>query len=126
MQDTSKDIKGKKSSKAGLAAETSRNANLSPSADITAEPVADPNANKFIPGCVHFERVKHSSTQPFVDLLNYNSFLKTEEQFGIVYGDHTYESNQTMMMDWAFAVSCSHINLKGLGRVERSSKVDRF
>ena len=39
----------------------------------------DPNASKFIPGAIHYERSKHNTTQPFVDLVNYNSFMKTEE-----------------------------------------------
>lgn len=30
------------------------------------------------------------------------------------------------MIDWAFASLVSHINIKGIGRPERSSKVDRF
>jgi len=53
----------------------------------------DPNAQKFIPGCIHYERSTHQTTQPFVDILNYNSFLKTEEQMGVIFGDYTFESN---------------------------------
>ena len=39
----------------------------------------DKNVDKFIPDCIHYERANHSKTQPFVDLVNYNSFLKSEE-----------------------------------------------
>jgi len=88
--------------------------------------LTDPNASKFIPGAVHYERSKHSNTQSFVDLVNYNSFLKDEDQFGVVFEDYTFESNQTQMIDWAFATGCAYINLKGFNRPERSSKVDRF
>jgi hypothetical protein len=84
------------------------------------------NANKFIPGCVHYDRSKHSITQPFVDLVNYNQFLKEDEQFGIVYEDYTFESSQTEVVDWAFATLVSHLNLKGMAKPERSTKVDRF
>jgi hypothetical protein len=39
--------------------------------DINAS-IEDPNSKKFLPGCVHFDRSKHSMPQPFVDLVNYN------------------------------------------------------
>lgn len=61
-----------------------------------------------------------------MDLVNYNSFLKDEDQFGVVFEDYNFESNQTQVMDWAFATGCAYINLKGFNRPERSSKVDRF
>ena len=59
-------------------------------------------------------------------MVNYNQFLKTEEQFGIVYEDYTFESSQTEVVDWAFATLVSHLNLKGMAKPERSAKVDRY
>ena len=75
---------------------------------------------------MHYERSKHAQTQSFVDLVNYNSFLKEEDQFGVVFEDYTYDSNQTQIVDWGFATSCAYLNLKGFNRPERSAKVDRF
>ena len=123
-KETSQALGNKKSS-------TSKQLDSKAGASATPAPedsraIIDPNAEKFIPGCIHFDRTQFQTIQPFVDILNYNSFLKTEEQMGVVYGDYTFESNQTMMMDWAFACQVSHVNLKGFGKVERSTKVDRF
>ena len=53
-------------------------------------------------------------------------YLKDEEKFGLIYDDCTYDSKQGEIVDFAIANSLSYLNLKGLGKPERSSKVDRL
>ena len=86
----------------------------------------DPNANKFIPHVVHFDRTLHTSPQVFNELNNYRIFLKPEDQFGIIMDDALYESLQGDLVDIAFAQGAAFLNLKGFGRPEKSAKVDRF
>lgn len=86
----------------------------------------DPNAQKFLPDLIHFDRAKHQSTEPFTNLVQYQMYLKDEEKFGLIYDDCTYDSKQGEIVDYAIANSLSYLNLKGLGKPERSSKVDRL
>ena len=53
-------------------------------------------------------------------------FLKDEEKFGLIYDDCLYDSKQGDIVDFAFANGLTYLNLKGLGKPERSSKVDRL
>jgi len=88
----------------------------------------DPNAAKFVPNVVHFDRSKQGSgsVQSLNDLVNYAKFLKPEEQFEVVIDDCAYDSAQSDVVDLSFALGSSYLNLKGLGRPERSAKVARF
>ena len=92
--------------------------------DIPAE--NDPNGQKFIPDMIHFDKTKHQSTEAFDNIVHYQMFLKDEEKFGLVYDDCTYETKQADIVDFAFANGLSYLNLKGLGKPERSTKVDRL
>ena len=75
---------------------------------------------------IHFDKTKHQSTEAFDNIVHYQMFLKDEEKFGLVYDDCTYETKQADIVDFAFANGLSYLNLKGLGKPERSTKVDRL
>ena len=53
-------------------------------------------------------------------------YLKDEEKFGLIFDDSTYESKQGDIVDFAFANGLSYLNLKGLGKPEKSAKIDRM
>ena len=53
-------------------------------------------------------------------------FLKLEEQFGLAYDDCTYDTRSGEIVDFAFANGLTFLNLKGIGKPERSCKVDRL
>lgn len=86
----------------------------------------DPNKMKFIPDVIHFDKAKHQSTEAFDNIVRYQMFLKPEEQFGLIYDDCTYDTKQGEIVDFAFANGLSYLNLKGIGKPQRSCKVDRF
>lgn len=86
----------------------------------------DPNAQKFLPDLIHFDRATHQSTEPFDNLVRYQIFLKDDEQFNLVYDDCTFDSRQGEIVDFAFANALYFLNLKGIGKPERSCKVDRL
>ena len=86
----------------------------------------DPNAMKFVPDVVHFDRSQHTSTQPMLDLISYQMFLKDDEQFNIIIDDCTFDTRQGEIVDLCFANGISYLNLKGIGKPERAAKVDRF
>lgn len=79
-----------------------------------------------MPDLIHFDKAKHQSTEPFANLVHYQMYLKEEEKFGLVYDDCTYDTRQGEIVDFAFANGLSYLNLKGLGKPERSCKVDRL
>ena len=81
---------------------------------------------KFVPDVVHFDRTQHTSTQPILDLVSYQMFLKDEEKFCLIIDDCTFETRQAEIVDLCFASGISYLNLKGIGKPERSAKVDRF
>ena len=53
-------------------------------------------------------------------------FLKDEEKFGLIFDDSTFDSRQGEIVDFAIANGLTFLNLKGLGKPERSAKVDRL
>ena len=53
-------------------------------------------------------------------------FLKSEEQFEVVFDDCGFESAQADVVDLTFAYGCGYLNLRGIGRPEKSVKVDRY
>ena len=75
---------------------------------------------------IHFDKTKHQSTEPFDNLVRYQMYLKDEEKFGLIFDDCTYESKQGDIVDFAFANGLSYLNLKGLGKPEKSAKIDRL
>ena len=75
---------------------------------------------------IHFDKAKHQSTEAFQNLVSYQMYLKPEEQFGLIFDDCTYESKQGEIVDFAFANALQYLNLKGIGKPERSAKVDRM
>ena len=79
-----------------------------------------------MPDLIHFDRAKHQSTEAFDNLVRYQIFLKGEEQFGLIFDDCTYDTRQGEAVDFAFAYGLQYLNLKGLGKPERSVKVDRL
>ena len=54
--------------------------------------VDDPNAMKFIPDVIHFDRTQFSTTQSLLDMISYQMFLKEEEKFMLMIDDSTFES----------------------------------
>ena len=86
----------------------------------------DPNKDKFLPDLIHFDRTKHQSTEAFNSLVNYQIFLKDEDKFDLVFDDSSYDSRQGDIVDFAFANGLYYLNLKGIGKPERSCKVDRL
>ena len=86
----------------------------------------DPNGQKFLPDLIHFDRTKHQSTEAFNTLVNYQIFLKDEEKFNLIFDDSSYDSRQGDIVDFAFANGLYFLNLKGMGKPERSCKVDRL
>ena len=86
----------------------------------------DPNKDKFLPDVIHFDKTKHQSTEAFDNVVKYQMYLKEEEQFGLIFDDCTYESKQGEIVDFAFANGLSYLNLKGLGKPEKSAKIDRL
>lgn len=59
-------------------------------------------------------------------MVKYQMYLKDEEKFGLVFDDCTYETKQGEIVDFAFANGLSYLNLKGLGKPEKSAKIDRL
>lgn len=59
-------------------------------------------------------------------MVKYQMYLKDEEKFGLIFDDCTYESKQGEIVDFAFANGLSYLNLKGLGKPEKSAKIDRL
>lgn len=86
----------------------------------------DPNRDKIRPHAVHFDRSKHQTTAPLLDMIQYTNYQKEEERVGLVIDDFTYESRQSDIIDFAFATQCDYVNLKGIFRPERTAKVERF
>lgn len=97
-----------------------------PEVDPEAPDENDPNKEKFIPDVIHFDKAKHQSTEAFDNIIRYQMFLKPEEQFNLMYDDCTYDTKQGEIVDFAFANGLAYLNLKGIGKPERSCKVDRF
>lgn len=79
-----------------------------------------------MPDLIHFDRTKHQSTEAFNTLVNYQIFLKDEEKFSLIFDDSSYDSRQGDIVDFAFANGLYFLNLKGMGKPERSCKVDRM
>ena len=86
----------------------------------------DPNGQKFIPDLIHFDKAKHQSTEPFDNLVRYQLFLKDEEKFNLIFDDCSFDTKQGQIVDYAFTNSLEFLNLKGMGKPERSCKVDRL
>lgn len=61
-----------------------------------------------------------------LDMIQYVNYLKEEEQIGLIIDDCSYESRQADIIDFAFATQCAFVNIRGIGRPERSIKVERF
>ena len=53
-------------------------------------------------------------------------FLKPEEQFQLISDDCYFESKQGDLVDLAVSNGLAYLNLKGIGKTERSAKVDRL
>lgn len=75
---------------------------------------------------IHFDKTKHQSTEAFDNIVRYQIFLKDEEKFSLIFDDCTYDSRQGEAVDFAFANGLAYLNLKGIGKPERSVKVDRL
>ena len=88
--------------------------------------VDDPNAMKFIPDVIHFDRTQFSTTQSLLDMISYQMFLKEEEKFMLMIDDSTFESRQGDIIDLCFAGGISYLNLRGIGKPEKAAKVDRL
>ena len=59
-------------------------------------------------------------------MVNYQIFLKDEEKFQLIFDDSSYDSRQGDIVDFAFTNGLYFLNLKGIGKPERSCKVDRL
>jgi len=81
---------------------------------------------KFVPDVIHFDRAQHNTTQALLDLISYQMFLKEEEKFVLMIDDCTFDTRQGEIVDLCFAAGISYLNLKGIGKPERSAKVDRY
>ena len=103
--------------------------------DVNAKP--DPNANKFCPDIIRLSRPHCNSMHAFQQILNYSLTLKPEESFAIVFEDGGIDSLDVELVDFAFGAAAisqtsagsggiRYLSLSGLGKPEKSVKVQRY
>lgn len=111
---------GKKDKKEKQAAE--------PAKVVPDEPeVFDPNALKFIPHVVHLSRDTLKTVSAYLSFMSCCMNFKKEESCGLVIEDNNYDSLQSEIVDFAFSSGVvEYLNLTGLGKPEKSCKVQRF
>lgn len=61
-----------------------------------------------------------------LDILSFGNSQKAERKFGIIIEDNFYESTSTDIVDLALGMGSRYLNIKGLNKTEKISKVLRY
>lgn len=91
-----------------------------------AEPVEDPNKDKFCPSCIHIQKSQYMTVSDQIKLLEFASMQLNDHRWGLIIDDGSYETVKGDLFKLYYGLGISYLNVKGIQRMEKLSKVETF